>query len=167
MPPTDEVSADQQVGGIVTSDAVYESSYYVSQMVAHRLPALDLRICRNPAIKASRCGQPLQTVGFRGARKPGRLRQGPAPNGSAAARRTASTGSCSYARLETDIVNRTITLYEFFESNMRAGPGQLDVLVGGADEVAAVADAHRVITQDVEQFAADLEQLAARSDRGT
>ena len=43
---------------------------------------------------------------------------------------------------------------------MRAWPGRLDLTCREGDEVAAVADAHRVVAQD-------LERLAARSDRGT
>jgi hypothetical protein len=42
----------------------------------------------------------------------------------------------------------------------RGRAGRLDVLAGERDEVAAVADAHRVVAQD-------LEQLAARSGRET
>jgi hypothetical protein len=48
---------------------------------------------------------------------------------------------------------------------MRAGPGRLDLLAHEGDEVAAVADGHRAGAQNLEHLAADLEQLAARSDR--
>ena len=54
------------------------------------------------------------------------------------------------------MVNRAISLYEFFESNMRAGLGRLDVLAGeGRDEIAAAAaGSHHVVAQDLEQLTA-------------
>jgi hypothetical protein len=75
------------------------------------------------------------------------LETGPSiPNGPAAARRTASTGPCRFTPTwKTDLTNRAITLYEFFDANMRAGPGRLDLLADEVDEVAAVSDAHRVV----------------------
>jgi hypothetical protein len=59
------------------------------------------------------------------------------------------------------MVNRAISLYEFFESSMRAGHGPTRrTCRRGKRQIAAVADVHHVVAQD-------LEQLAARSGRGT
>ena len=66
----------------------------------------------------------------------------------------------STSQSTTDIANRAISLYDYLESSMRAGARRRNVLAGEGDKVAAVADAHRAVSQD-------LERLAARSGLGT